>query len=295
MQYQTQTIDSNENTLPSQNNTLFWTSSFAYEKNAVVFYEGAYYKAIRWTIAEVPSSNDSGPWIPFSHAIKKSIENVTAYYDEKLPFCGSGQEEDGFTYFKYQEDVESVLAELDFSKIKASNMAEDKIVSNLALPIHGAKGISLRWESNLQDVLSNTGEVIQPEGEKDVPIWLSVTASKGSVSVLKIFELWIKAKNSPIVLNEEESVQLALEELSFKDFKGKNTKPTKIKDDLDFCEQGPHGTKLSWLCMEKKYVDTKGRIDVSHLPADRALKLYVLVSKGNAQAHKGFDITVCKI
>ena len=277
----TTTVHTNDETFK------YWDENTQYYENEVVLYEGLRYSSLRMTFAETPLLCTNGAWEPYEVT---TVSNAYSFEEETSSYYGSAMQEEGFLFFQHDEAVDLVLAQFDFKKIKAFNVNEEMIVSRLLLPQIGDENTKLSWESSSPKYLSHKGKVTRPNNSKDAPVWLKLTVSKGEVVKTKVFEFWIKAENSVLVLNEEESVSEALKAFSFNDFKGFNTNILEISKDLNFESASIHGTSLTWLCMDKKLIGSKGELTPKDLVEDKTIKLYVLISKGNAQQHKRFFI-----
>ncbi|MDQ6417881.1 glycoside hydrolase family 127 protein [Paenibacillus sp. LHD-117] len=95
----------------------------------------------------------------------------------------------------YQDDGgaidESALANLDLNSITLPEFVR----VSLPLPTRGTNGSTIVWTSSNTAVLSNTGEVFEPE--EDTVVTLNAAVTYGAVTLSRSFELTIKS-NSPI-------------------------------------------------------------------------------------------------
>ena len=289
MQYHNDVISDEQAHLFQDSDIQEWEEGYAYDLDTHVMYEGIEYIAIRWTIGELPSLCESSAWKACQN--EDNIIECASLYPDTQTYFGSGMEEDGFTFMKNLDDVDTVLQSFSFKKIKAFNVSQDKITSRLLLPSIGDENTKLEWESNAPDLINSRGEVTRTE--KDMPVWLKLTVTKGSVSKSKVFELWVKAKERALDLNEDESVEMAMKEFDLKKVLGNNRDFMHIREDLEFMKEGPYGTSLSWLCMKQNYIDAQGKLNLDGLKEDMKFKVYVLFSKGKVLQHKRFFIKLC--
>lgn len=287
------------NNVKINSNETLWNAQEYYNEGDLVRYEGIEYRALRWNINEVPLLCMTGAWEKYQAPSEYISASATRSSHYSIGFGRDSSdshytpvEDSVFLDLQYEQDIKSVLKGFDFKKIKAFNISEDKICTRLLLPTIGDEDTVLSWESNSPKHISSTGEVCRPQNGKDYPVWLQLTVSKGDLYGSKVFELWVCAENKEIILNEEESVELAFKALSFDDFKGLNTNISCIKENLYFPLEGKCGVKLAWLSMQKEYLKDDGTIKRTYLEEDKIVKLHVVIRKGKVQMHKRFFLNI---
>ena len=113
---------------------------------------------------------------------------------------------------------------LDLNAIK---LPAETTLSNIILPKVGANGSTISWTSNVSDVISPEGTVVRPNaGQENVEVKLTATASKGSESQEKQFNITV------IAWTKEEELEDAVKQVNWDLIKGTNTNSQNITDNL---------------------------------------------------------------
>ncbi|MCF7848462.1 MAG: hypothetical protein K9M45_06395 [Kiritimatiellales bacterium] len=97
-------------------------------------------------------------------------------------------------------DTEAVLTRVSIGY--QSRDSADKVIGNLKLPIHVAKGVSLEWASSAPLVVRPDGTVYRPRqapciSGKYIPVTLTATASKNGGSASREFTIAVVPSNDP--------------------------------------------------------------------------------------------------
>jgi uncharacterized protein YjdB len=94
-------------------------------------------------------------------------------------------------------DAQAVAADkaaLNFDVIKGANTAPDNVIANLTLPVSGASGTAIAWQSSDPAILGNDGKVTRPSHTQgDRQVTLTATISRGTASDTRAFSLTVKA------------------------------------------------------------------------------------------------------
>jgi hypothetical protein len=191
-----------------------------------------------------------------------------------------------------QSIVNDILKEIDFNMIKGANADENNITSDLLL---SQEAVSLdagmvSWESSHPDIISSTGKVHCPQDGNDVAVNLSVTVSKNKTSATRFFTLWVKAQEK--VYSDEECVEMVLDALNFDQIKGKNTKVSEITQDLELLTEGLYDTEIFWASKDRSLIDETGKCYQHNLSKNTRVRLYAIITKGNEERLKHFDLTL---
>lgn len=186
-----------------------------------------------------------------------------------------------------QSIVNAILKEMDFKKIKGFNTDDNNICKNLILPQSQGEA-SLEWNSSHADIISAQGEVKRPIDGHDVAVNLSLTVKLNKTSATRFYTLWVKAEEK--VLSDKECVDLVYEALDFDYIKGANQKASVITNDLELLSHGLYDTEIFWASKNRAILDETGRFHKAHLKKNSKLRLYAIITKGNEERLKHFDL-----
>jgi hypothetical protein len=191
-----------------------------------------------------------------------------------------------------QSLVNDILKEIDFNTIKGLNADENNITSDLLLPqdIVSLQEETVSWESSHPDIISSEGKVHCPNDGSDVAVNLSVTVSKNKTSATRFFTLWVKAQEK--VYSDEECVLMVLEALNFDQIKGKNSRVSEITQDLELLTEGLYDTEIFWASKDRSLIDETGKCYQGNLSKNTRVRLYAIITKGNEERLKHFDLTL---
>ena len=191
-----------------------------------------------------------------------------------------------------QSLVNDILKEIDFNTIKGVNTDENNITSDLLLSkdIVSLQDETVSWESSHPEIISSEGKVHCPQNGSDVAVNLSVTVSKNKTSATRFFTLWVKAKEK--VYSDEECVEMVLDALSFDQIKGRNAKVSEITQDLELLTEGLYDTEIFWASKDRSLIDETGKCYQANLSKNTRVRLYAIITKGNEERLKHFDLTL---
>lgn len=86
---------------------------------------------------------------------------------------------------------DSEKVDLDLGNLIIHNI--DDVRGNLTLPVEGANGSGITWESADPSIITTTGEVTRPAyGEGDVKVALTATVTSNDISITKSFEAFVR-------------------------------------------------------------------------------------------------------
>ncbi len=189
-----------------------------------------------------------------------------------------------------QEVVNGVLKEITFKKIKGLNSDENAITSKLLLPQKGENETLLKWESSHPEVISSNGEVKRPRDGHDIAVNLSVNVSKKQASAQRFFTLWVKAEE--ISYSDEECVDMTFDMLDFDHIKGQNDKVSVITENLELLTHGLYDTEIYWASNNRLLLSETGEIYKHNLSKNTRIRLYAIITKGNVDRVKHFDVVL---
>lgn len=191
-----------------------------------------------------------------------------------------------------QSIINDILKEIDFNMIKGLNTDENSIASDLLLSqdFLSLEDATVSWESSHPDIISNAGKVHCPQDGSDVAVNLSVTVSKNKTSATRFFTLWVKAQEK--AYSDEECVEMVLDALSFDLIKGKNAKVSEITQDLELLTEGLYDTEIFWASKDRSLIDETGKCYQHNLSKNTRVRLYAIITKGNEERLKHFDLTL---
>lgn len=192
-------------------------------------------------------------------------------------------------------DIEIVQANayaLTFDAIKAGNSMSEFIFSNLFLPTSGSAGAEISWASSNTDVISNAGVVtLPPSLGGPVDVTLTATVTYGNASETVEFMLSVIAASpttdDAIVLND-------IENLNEEDIMGNNFDRNQIIFDLELPLSAEHGSALSWVSSDSRYIDNNGNIVSRPTVSEgmQAVTLTATFTKNDSSATRAYTLTV---
>lgn len=158
-----------------------------------------------------------------------------------------------------------------------------EVTENLTLPVTGAAGSSISWESSNEGVIATDGTVTRPEaGEGDAEVTLTATISSGDVSDTKVFVATVKQN-----LTAEEIVKLDSDAL-------KLTGLAAVSENLALPTAGANGSAITWQSSNPQVIAADGTVTrpVGD-PVD--VTLTATVSYGSVSVEKEFTATVVPV
>lgn len=193
------------------------------------------------------------------------------------------------------EDVAQFLVEnLSIKDILGRNQSQESITSNLSnispFEIDLSYGGRLRWELPEQEYLDLLGVVSRPAFSiGNIQLILTATVLRGTAVRKKSFNLTvIKLPPTP-----EESVDLALEDLTVETILKDNNNSNEIRTNLNLSSSGNEGTTITWASSDESVVSIEGT--VVRPSKDVEVTLTAKVSKSGVEKSKEFTLTVLEI
>lgn len=157
------------------------------------------------------------------------------------------------------------------------------VTEDLTLPVKGAAGSDISWESSDPDVISNDGSVTRPEaGEGDAEVTLTATLQSGDVTDTKVFEVTVKQK-----LTAEEIVNGDAEALTLSGLAA-------VSDNLNLPSAGEYGSTITWESSEPDIIAADGTVT---RPVGDSVEviLTATISYGALSVTKEFTATVVPV
>ncbi|MGD9807008.1 MAG: immunoglobulin-like domain-containing protein [Deferribacterales bacterium] len=183
--------------------------------------------------------------------------------------------------------LNGLLEKITFDTIKGENLLASAITQNLNLTSEPGNKADISWLSSDESVISNTGELTIPYAPTDVA--MTVTVSKNSISVSKIFNL---TSTSEATAEDIQAVADAENALTFDVIRGNNRSTGIIYFPLALPDTGVSGTEISW-SDDSDYLGSDGKVTrpvVSE--GDQTVTLTATITKGNAATTKDFEVTI---
>ncbi|TWT01478.1 LamG-like jellyroll fold domain-containing protein [Planomicrobium sp. CPCC 101079] len=178
-------------------------------------------------------------------------------------------------------DVSDYLAESDAST--------DKITEDLTLPAIGKHGVKITWSSNNPEILAADGKVTRPAADGPAGnVELTATLSYKNLTATKTFGV--------TVLNELSNQQSAEQDADAITIYNQEN----IKGNIRLAESGENGSSIAWESSHPEIIkgteqaggDAKEVGRLIRPEADTAVTLTAVVSKGDAEVEKTFEVTV---
>jgi hypothetical protein len=167
--------------------------------------------------------------------------------------------------------------------------SKDQVTQAVALPLLGAHGSTITWESSRPSVISNDGlNVIRPSaGQGDAVVTLTATVHYGDVSKTKTFTLTVKQQNSD---SQSVAADKALLAITF----GGTETASSITQPLSLPLSGPNGSTITWVSSNASIISNDGK-PVNRPTTgqgDAVVTLTATITYGSVSDTKTFSLTV---
>ena len=223
-------------------------------------------------------------------SVLEGADNALIGYGQHKNDIFSGMIAD-FKIYDYAMTAEQVADE--FNIPDDQKVARDKewldlgdvssVIANLTLPIKGAAGSDISWESSNPDVIATDGTVTRPEaGSGDAKVTLTATIKAGDAQDTKSFEVTVKQQ-----LTAEEIVNGDAEDLMLSGLAA-------VNENLTLPTSGTRGSTITWTSSNPDIIATDGT--VTRPVGDPAeVVLTATVSYGDTSVEKEFTATVVPV
>lgn len=223
-------------------------------------------------------------------SVLEGADNALIGYGQHKNDIFSGMIAD-FKIYDYAMTAEQVADE--FNIPDDQKVARDKewldlgdvsaVIDNLTLPIKGAAGSDISWESSSPDVIATDGTVTRPEaGSGDAKVTLTATIKAGDAQDTKSFEVTVKQQ-----LTAEEIVKGDAEDLMLSGLAA-------VNENLNLPTSGTRGSTITWTSSNPDIIATDGT--VTRPVGDPAeVVLTATVSYGDTFVEKEFTATVVPV
>ena len=223
-------------------------------------------------------------------SVLEGADNALIGYGQHKNDIFSGMIAD-FKIYDYAMTAEQVADE--FNIPDDQKVARDKewldlgdvsaVIDNLTLPIKGAAGSDISWESSSPDVIATDGTVTRPEaGSGDAKVTLTATIKAGDAQDTKSFEVTVKQQ-----LTAEEIVNGDAEDLMLSGLAA-------VNENLTLPTSGTRGSTITWTSSNPDIIATDGT--VTRPVGDPAeVVLTATVSYGDTSVEKEFTATVVPV
>ena len=223
-------------------------------------------------------------------SVLEGADNALIGYGQHKNDIFSGMIAD-FKIYDYAMTAEQVADE--FNIPDDQKVARDKewldlgdvsaVIDNLTLPIKGAAGSDISWESSNPDVIATDGTVTRPEaGSGDAKVTLTATIKAGDAQDTKSFEVTVKQQ-----LTAEEIVNGDAEDLMLSGLAA-------VNENLTLPTSGTRGSTITWTSSNPDIIATDGT--VTRPVGDPAeVVLTATVSYGDTSVEKEFTATVVPV
>ncbi|MCA0756932.1 family 43 glycosylhydrolase [Paenibacillus sp. N4] len=157
-----------------------------------------------------------------------------------------------------------------------------KVMSHLTLPVQGANGSSIFWQSDKPEFVDGTGKVTRPAfGEENAAVVLTATIKRGNVTLTKTFNLTVLAE-----LSDADAVAVDQSVLTI-------GKTNQVTAKLTLPQTGANGTEISWKSDHETYLRPDGMVRRPAIgQGDLQVKLTASIKRGSATGTKVFDVTI---
>lgn len=168
---------------------------------------------------ELPTAGENGSeisWASSDEAVISSTGKVTrpqaGEEDAQVTLTATVAYQSASDTKEFQVTVpalldEAVIVERDLEAIELVDT--DRVVSDLILPTVGENGSEISWTSSNEAVIANDGKVTRPGvGEEDAQVTLTATASYGSASADRSFEMTVLAKEEAVTITGYEPMNV---------------------------------------------------------------------------------------
>jgi hypothetical protein len=177
-----------------------------------------------------------------------------------------------------REQIEDALAErnFDFSDVR----------SNIVLPTGFGNDITAVWSSSNEKLITANGVVTRPAaGSADGHLTLTVTATRGSVSLSKSYDATVRA-----ILSDAESVEADLNSLTIPGVL------TNLRSDLMLPSSTLEGSGILWSSNDKEYISDAGKLQKFSPKGSgkHEVTLTATASKNGYSATRDFTVNVAE-
>ncbi|MDQ0231198.1 immunoglobulin-like domain-containing protein [Metabacillus malikii] len=170
--------------------------------------------------------------------------------------------------------------QLNYDDFLGENISKDEVTTNLDFSNKGENGITITWDSQYQDYISNEGIVKRPTfelGNKSVVI--TATLSDGKQTIKREFPVTVVKKPSDEEAVKNDARQLIVHNID--DVRGNITLPT----------SGSEGSTISWKSSHPEVITSTGEV-TRPAKGDQAVKLTATITLNGAVVTKGFIANV---
>ena len=189
---------------------------------------------------------------------------------QELSICSGEISQENVTNKYYNELLQIASSEL--------TLDETSTREDITLPSSPFSNVTVSWESNNPDVISNTGVVQRPAAD-DVEVTLTATLSINGYSTTKTFSI------TALAYNTARDVQMAKEELNLCSVTAEN---------LNLPDIGKYDTAITWISSDPSIMTDDGNI--VKRPAigegNYTVKLTAVFTKEDSSAKKEFTIEI---
>ncbi|MEN6327249.1 MAG: immunoglobulin-like domain-containing protein, partial [Syntrophomonas sp.] len=189
------------------------------------------------------------------------------------------------------EDLNNAITTLGAADVAADQAAlaityaggdnATSVTQNLGLPISGANGTTISWQSSPAGVIANDGTVTRPSAG-DVNVTLTATISKNGVSDIKIFTVTVKITDAGAVSVDQAALAIT--------YAGSDN-ATSVTQNLGLSTSGTNGTTISWQSSPVGVIANDGTV-TRPSSGDVSVTLTAAISKGGSSDSKIFPVTV---
>lgn len=255
---------------------IFTTVTFDGSEKAMSLYEDGVLIGTETTDADLSILNGAN----------NALIGYGQFYNDIL----EGQVAD-FKIYDYAMTAEQVADE--FAIPDDEKVAKDKawltlgdvsaVTENLTLPVKGAAGSDISWESSDPAVIGTDGTVTRPEaGKGDAKVTLTATITAGDVSDTKTFEVTVKQN-----LTAEEIVAKDKENLMLSGLAA-------VNDNLNLPSAGSYGSTITWASSNPDVIAADGTV-ARPVGDPVEVKLTATITYGDVSDTKEFTAIVVPV
>ena len=193
------------------------------------------------------------------------------------------------TTWPLMSDADAVSADFNTLSVGfATGDSASSVTQNLSLPIIGANGSNIGWESSNAAInVSNTattGTGTVTGQAVDTPVTLTATISRGTSSSLqKVFNLTVKQSDAGAVAADKSALVIVY---------GSDDSASSVTQDLTLPASGSNGSTISWASDTPGIVSTTGVVVRPDTVGDSTVIMTATITKGSAVEQKSFTLTV---
>jgi hypothetical protein len=179
----------------------------------------------------------------------------------------------------HEEKTEADAEWLKPSVILGRNASLDQVTENLALPVTGADGSVISWESSDSSVIDTWGKVTRPVLPKaDKTVVLTAVLTSGDAIATVTFTVTVKARPKTDQEKLTEDWTVLTEDLILNE----NTDRDHITKDLFLPTEGANGSSIVWESSEPEFVNEEGGVKrPTYTQKDKAVILTATVTCGD--------------